>query len=144
MGFDVARKHLLVAEVVGDAGQVAGIADGGGGQCVAILPIAPGQFFRKVHGVAHRAAISARVDTPVTTKHLDQQSGPLLDLVQGVLVGEQRVEGASRLPQARVDVLVQVSLRKVRDRVSKLGPESTSRQSIPSGFHRTEGADSSS
>ena len=59
MGVDVPGEDLVVAVIIGDASHMTHIADGRRGQSGTVVPKPARQFFGKMHGVAHRAAVAA-------------------------------------------------------------------------------------
>ena len=111
---DIARKHVVVAVVVGDTGHVAGIADRDGGERLAIFPVAAGQFLGEVHRVAQRAAVAAGIDAAAAGKACGQQRGGALDVVQRGAIGDQCVQRRRRFGETRFDVLDHRDLSLVR------------------------------
>jgi hypothetical protein len=92
MAFQIARKHMLVAKVVGHAAHVAGVGNGNGRHAAPVVAVAAGQFFGKVHGIAHGAAIAAGEDAATGGKAGNQLLGSGFDAGQRLGIGQQIVQ----------------------------------------------------
>jgi hypothetical protein len=104
MGLDIAREDVVVAEVVGHAADMAGIADRHRGDAGSVFAVAAGQFLGEVHGVAHGAAVTAGEGLAFVLEARHQQLGGALDVVQGLFVGEKGGQGTLGFFQAVADM----------------------------------------
>jgi hypothetical protein len=104
MAFQIARKHMLVAKVVGHAAHVAGVGNGNGRHAAPVVAVAAGQLFGKVHGIAHGAAIAAGKDAATGGKAGNQLLGSGFDAGQRLGIGQQIVQCALRFSQAGLDM----------------------------------------
>ena len=97
MGLDRPSEDLVIAEVVGDAGELARIGEGDGGEGAPVSAEPAGPLLGEVHGVAHGAAVAARQQPAAPGQGRLAALGELSDGLDQGGVGEERVEGGPSL-----------------------------------------------
>ena len=82
---------------------MAGIGDGDAGIARAVLAIAAGQLFGKVHGVAVGAAVAAGEHLALFLERVSQQFGGRFYVLQILLIGQKGLEHAGSFGQFIAD-----------------------------------------
>jgi hypothetical protein len=91
-GLHPAGEDVVVAEVVGDTGEVARIVAGEGGQRDAVAAEAAGEFFAEMSGVAHAAAIAAGEDLAALGERARDLRDDGIDGDEGVVASDEGIE----------------------------------------------------
>ena len=99
MCLQVAREHFFIGQVVAHATHVTDIADSDSGQRRAVQPIAPGELFGKVHGIAHGAAVAAGKNPASLRQRITEQVGSRGNFLLVGLIRDQGFQRQLRLAQ---------------------------------------------
>lgn len=94
---DPAGEDVFEAVVVGDAGDVAGIGAGDGGEWAAVFAETPGEFLGEVHGIADGAAVAADENLVARAEALREEFAHAIYALEVRGVGDEGVEDEARI-----------------------------------------------